>query len=116
MGKYFVSLLLIILLAPLVIQAQTVRLDNPLAGGGVNNIWDLLSRVIDFIWQIAIPLAALLIVIGGYFFLASAGDPEKVRKAKHLIIYTLVGLLVIFLSKAIINMLAERFGLGPLLD
>lgn len=116
MRKYFVSFLLIAFLAPLAIQAQTVTIDNPLESGGVNNIWDLLSRIIDFIFLISMPLAALLIVVGGYFFLASAGDPEKVTKAKHLIIYALIGLIVIFLSKAIINMLAETLGLGLPLD
>ena len=108
MKKYFGLLVLIVLLAPLTIQAQRVTIENPLEA---ENIWELLDAVIDFIFIISIPLAALLIVVGGYFFLASAGDPEKVRKAKHLIIYTLVGLLVVFLSKAIISMLAERFGI-----
>ena len=106
--KYFGLFVLIILLAPITIQAQAVEIENPL---GYNSLWELLGAVIDFIFYVSIPLASLLIVVAAYFFLASGGEPEKVTKAKHIIIYTLIGLTVVFLSKAIINMLAERFGI-----
>jgi len=108
MRKYFGLLLLTIILVPLSINAQSVEIENPLEH---DSLWGLLAAVIDFIFYISIPLASLLIVVSGYFFLASAGDPEKVRQAKHIIIYTLIGLTVVFLSKAIIAMLAERFGI-----
>jgi hypothetical protein len=107
MIKYLI--LLIVILVPLTIQAQeSVEIGNPLPE--FHSFWDLLDALIDFIFYVSIPLAALLIVIAAYFFLASGGEPEKVRQAKHIIIYTLIGLIVIFLSKAIIALLAEMFG------
>jgi hypothetical protein len=112
--KYLSLLLLIVLLVPLMVSAQERRcpegrvcIGNPL---GYNSLYELLGAVIDFIFYVSIPLAALLIVVSAYFFLASAGEPEKVRRAKHIIIYTLIGLTVVFLSKAIIAMFAQIFG------
>lgn len=108
MKKYL--FLLVAILIPLTIQAQeSIEIGNPLPE--FNSFWELLGAVIDFIFYVSIPIAALLIVVSGYFFLASGGDPEKVRQAKHIIIYTLIGLIIIFLSKAMIAMLAERFGI-----
>lgn len=93
------------------VQAQkAVEIGNPLPE--FNSFWELLGAVIDFIFYVSIPLAALLIVVAAYLFLASGGEPEKVRQARHIIIYTLIGLVVIFLSKAIISLLAQIFGIN----
>ncbi len=51
-----------------------------------------------------------MIVVGAYFFLTSAGEPGKVQTAKDVIMYALIGLVVVFLSKAIIALLLETFG------
>ncbi|MDP2910087.1 MAG: hypothetical protein Q8N69_03405, partial [bacterium] len=50
------------------------------------------------------------IIYAGYLFLFSAGDPEKVRTARHLIIYAIIGIIVVFLSKGIINLLLSILG------
>lgn len=106
MKKYLTLFILIALLAPLTIKAQ-VEIENPVTS---DSLWELLSRVIDFIFYISISIASLMIIIGAYFFLTSAGEPGKVQTAKNVILYALIGLVVVFLSKAIINLLLEIFG------
>ncbi|MBU2544991.1 pilin [Patescibacteria group bacterium] len=91
---------------PLLIQAQNI--DNPL---GEDTIIDLIRNIINFIFRLSLPIGALMIVIAGYYFMTSNGDPEKIKKGKDTIIWTLVGILVIFLSLAIIDGLKNAIGI-----
>ncbi len=91
---------------PLLIQAQSI--DNPL---GNKTIIDLIRNIINFIFRLSLPVGALMIVISGYYFMTSNGDPEKIKKGKDTIIWTLVGILVIFLSLAIIDGLKNAIGI-----
>jgi hypothetical protein len=107
MKKYLILFLLVILLVPIIMISAQVEIENPVTS---DSLWELLSRVIDFIFYISISIASLMIIIGAYFFLTSAGEPGKVQTAKNVILYALIGLAVVFLSKAIINLLLEIFG------
>ena len=64
---------------PLAMHAQ-VRIDNPL---GSANMIDLLNRIVDFIFLISIPFVTVMILVAGYYFISSLGDPEKILKAKR---------------------------------
>jgi len=107
MKKYLILALLIVLLVPIAISAQQVEIENPVTS---DSLWGLLDKVINFIFYISISIASLMIVVGAYFFLTSAGEPGKVQTAKDVIMYALIGLVVVFLSKAIIALLLETFG------
>jgi len=115
MKKYLILALLIVLLVPIAISAQEedcpagkICIDNPTTS---KSLWGLLDKVINFIFYISISIASLMIIVGAYFFLTSAGEPGKVQTAKNVILYALIGLVVVFLSKAIIGMLAKIFGI-----
>ena len=108
MRNKVISLLILgaVFVFPLLIQAQSI--DNPL---GEDTIIDLIRNIINFIFRLSLPVGALMIVISGYYFMTSNGDPEKVKKAKDTIIWTLVGIIVIFLSLAIIDGLKNAIGI-----
>jgi len=48
-------------------------------------------------------LATLMIIYGGVLYVTSAGNDEGVGKAKKILIYAVVGIIVILLSYAIVN-------------
>jgi hypothetical protein len=48
-------------------------------------------------------IAVIVIIIGGVFYVVSQGDPAKVARAKATILYSVIGLLVVLLSFAIVN-------------
>ena len=70
----------------------------------------LIEGITNWIFYIAIILAPLMIVIGAFMFMTSAGDPTKVQTAKKLIIWTVIGLAIILFSKGLIALI--RFILG----
>jgi hypothetical protein len=49
-------------------------------------------------------VAVIMIIIAGIYLLVSLGEDEKREKAKKIIIYTLVGLIVIILAQILVNL------------
>lgn len=107
LSKYFILLLLIAILAPLTTEAITVEIENPLAA---KNFWDLIDKLIDFIFYLAIPIAAIMITVAGFRFVTAAGDPEKIQTAKKMILWVLIGLLIVISAKGLIMLFGEIFG------
>ena len=60
-----------------------------------------------FLW--AGIVAVLMIVIAGFKYVSSAGDPGKVASAKNAILYSVVGLLLVAFSFAIVNFVVSMF-------
>lgn len=65
----------------------------------------IVGRITNWVFYIGIILAPLMIIIGAFMFLTSAGEPDKVRRAKKLIIWTIIGLAVILFSKGLISLI-----------
>ena len=51
-------------------------------------------------------LAVIMIILGGFQWLVSGGDEEKIARAKRTISATVVGLVIIILAWAIVNFVA----------
>lgn len=69
----------------------------PPPGGGEFGIGDLRS----LIEYIAVGAAVLMIVIGGFEWMTSAGDPSKIGSAKEKIYSAILGLVIIGLAETI---------------
>lgn len=59
-------------------------------------------------------LAIFYVTKGGFSFIMSSGDDEKIKAAVHTIRYSIVGLVVIFLSILIIKIIGAVFGFNLL--
>ena len=73
-------------------------------GSGSNNelsdsIVAILNGVIGFISIVAVAV----IVVGGINYMTSAGDTEKVKRARNTILYAGIGLVICALAFAIVN-------------
>lgn len=78
-----------------------VTLDNPLRSD-ISTIGLLILEIVKFLRVVAYAAAPMAIVIAGYFFLASAGDPGKVSTARNIIMWTLIGVLIIATAELLI--------------
>ena len=91
-----------------VVEVQAAEiLKSPL---GCGSLEDCANKVIDFIFYIAVVLAPLMIVIAGYFFITAAGSAEKVNQAKRIITWTVIGILIVMLSRAIVTLIEKVLG------
>jgi hypothetical protein len=56
--------------------------------------------------RIIAAVAFLFILIGGFRYILSQGDPQGVSKAKSTIVYALIGLAVAILAQVIVTIIA----------
>lgn len=76
-------------------------------GSGVNSISDLLLKIVDFLMNLVIPFAVLMLVWAGFQFATAQGNPDKIEKAKKNLVWTVVGIAVILASRAIIGYITQ---------
>lgn len=80
---------------------------NPLAPCG--DIPCVVGKIINVLFVLAVPLVAVLVIIGGYQILFSAGNPEKVSLGKKTILYSTIGFVVILLAKGVVLLIQDFF-------
>lgn len=117
MRRFLPTLFLLIIIA---VVALPVMADNPTSGTQAVTIPNpikcadatcLISQVIRYILGIIAILATLMFVWGGVMMLTSAGNADRVKRAKETLGWAAIGIIVILLSWAII-----RFVLAGLLN
>jgi len=62
----------------------------------------LIDAIINFVTIVALALVPLMIVWAGIMYVTSAGDTEKTSKAKDIIKYTVIGVIILLFSRGII--------------
>jgi hypothetical protein len=67
-----------------------------------------IEAVVSFFFIIAGIISVIMIIIGGYWYVLSGGDPQKVKKAKDTILYAAVGLVISLMAWTIINFVLAR--------
>lgn len=78
-----------------------VQIPNPLSS---NDIPTLLEHIISYLFTLSLVLGPLFIVIGALCLLVSGGDINKVQRGKNIILYTVIGMTIIILSRVIIGL------------
>jgi len=78
--------------------------------GGTPAFNNILQAVIQLLFVIGIILALAYFIWGGINWITSNGDKAKVQAARNKIIYAIIGLFVMFLAFAIVNLLGTFFG------
>ncbi|MBR3115769.1 hypothetical protein IKF30_00885 [Candidatus Saccharibacteria bacterium] len=61
----------------------------------------LVTNAVQWVIGIAGAVAAIFIVYGGIAYTTSAGDPNKLTKAKQIILYALIGMAIVALAEII---------------
>ncbi len=90
-----------------------VTITNPITS---NDFISLLGEIINWLFWIAIPITSLMIVFAAFQLLTSGGDPQKVATAKKMIIWALVGLTIIYLSGALVDLLKNLLGVKKIIS
>jgi hypothetical protein len=81
--------------------------DNPDIISGATNAQgdakELLKTMLNFFLSFLGFVATMMVIYGGVLYVTSAGNDENVGKAKKILIYAFVGIVLILLSFAIVN-------------
>jgi len=79
---------------------------------GINNIGDIVNKVVTFMIPLAGIILFFVIIWGGYDFLMSQGQPEKMKSAQAKITTGLVGFILLIVSYIVVKLIARIFGVG----
>jgi len=93
-----------ILAVPLIISAQGTTAPTV-------DVLQALDRTTNWLFVILLIVAAIFIIIAGYFFITAQGDPENIKKARNMVLYGVIGAMVGFLAKGLV-ILAQRMTQG----
>lgn len=66
--------------------------------------------ILNIVFVISGSIAVLIIVLAGFRFVISHGNPSEVAKARNAILYSLIGLVVVISAAAIVNFVIMGVG------
>ena len=104
--SYSFLILVIGLIILLPTNAQMVEIDNPIKW---DNFTDLAAGIIGFIFNLALAIVPIMFIIAGLAFITAAGDPEKIKRAKDMVLWTIIGFMLILMATGIIQVIQEIF-------
>ncbi|HSX24788.1 MAG TPA: pilin [Candidatus Andersenbacteria bacterium] len=88
-------------------QVAADGITNPL-GNPDQTISDVLTNIIKWMLGLVGFLALIALIIGGGRMIMDFGNEEQVHKAKTTILWAVIGLLVVILSYAIVNIVTTE--------
>ncbi|MBI4022534.1 MAG: TrbC/VirB2 family protein [Candidatus Andersenbacteria bacterium] len=97
-------------------DCKTLDLNCPSAPTGADLTNFLQSLVNKLLLPIGIVGAVLLAVIiyAGIRYIASRGSPEETQRAKMILVYAVIGLVILGLAGIVVNAVLNRAAPGPL--
>ena len=86
---------------------STVSNDIVIGGDGSTDfeITDLIGRIANALIAPVGAIAFLFFVIGGFYWIFSGGNEERIKAGKDIMLWTLVGVAIIFFAYAILSFL-----------
>jgi len=104
---FLLSLLFLILLAPLLVDAQA----PPGVPKTIQTLIAALCRVMNVIFSALLILAAIAFLYAGFMFLTSGGgNSARVGTAKTFFFYAIIGTAIVITGRALVFIIANLFG------
>jgi len=73
----------------------------------LEQIANTVDGLFDYIFPIGALLAVAMLIYGGYMWIISGGDPARKQQAQGVLTWSVIGLVFLFLIKAILTVLVE---------
>ena len=115
-GLMTLALLLVNSIGVDIVMAQAIdpEADQPAIiralSGGQTGLRGIVLTIINFFLGFLGLLAVVMVIYGGFLYVSSAGNEENVNKAKKILLYAVVGIVVIIVSFALVNTLLGAGG------
>lgn len=75
----------------------------------LNQILVLVANVISILMFVAGVVAIAFIIVGGFMYIASGGEPGNIKKAKETIVNAVVGLIIALVSFGVVKFITAGF-------
>ena len=71
--------------------------------GGDGSLRSIVLKIVNFFLTFLGLLAVVMVIYGGFLYVSSAGNEENVGKAKKILLYAAIGIVIIIASFALVN-------------
>ncbi len=71
---------------------------------------DVIAGIIDMLFTLAVVVAPVMVLIGAFMFMSSAGDAKKLKQGREIILYTVIGFVIILLVKGVVSLVETLVG------
>jgi hypothetical protein len=88
------------------VVAALFNADVALAVDGAAQTETFIKNIVKVLVGIAGAVAVVFMVIGGFHYITSSGNPEKLDQAKKTLLYSGVGLVIVIAAYAIVDLVA----------
>jgi len=78
----------------------------------LNDLWKIVVAWTNRIFASIGSIVLVMFIYGGFVFMTSAGSKERVTKGKTIIIQSIIGMAIMFLSYTIVGFVFSMLGLG----
>lgn len=82
------------------------------ATGGEGSFRSLILNVVNFFLLFLGLIAVIMIIYGGVTYVTAAGNQESIDKAKKIIMYAIVGIIIVLISFALVRTVISGAGQG----
>ena len=118
------ALVFIPLAAPVAVFADSADIQNNLCGGAnlslstgncaatdrTTQLNSLIHTIVNIFSLIIGVVAVIMIIIGGFQYISSGGDSNKISTAKNTIMYAIIGLIIVALAQFIVQFVLSKVG------
>jgi len=80
---------------------KSIANENKL--GEARSTKEILQTIVKWLLSLVGTIAVISLLYGGFLYITSQGEDNKVEQAKHIILYSVIGLIIIGLSAVIVN-------------
>ncbi len=94
--------------------AQTVNINGQSIEGalvGISTIGDIVTRILGILIPIAGIILLFVLIWGGYDYMMSQGNPEKIKSAQAKMTTGIIGFVLLIISFFLVRLIAKIFGL-----
>lgn len=89
--------------------SKSVQLTNPL-GDQIKTFPALLTRIVGEVGKLISYLGTIMLIVAGILYLTSAGNPERMGKAKTALVYAIAGIVIGLAASTIVNIIKDVIG------
>jgi hypothetical protein len=99
-------------LAQATVNIQGQEIKNPLLRSDITSLGDLINIGVAFLFPLAGVILFLIVIWGGFDFLFSQGDPDKISGARMKIFSGIIGFALLVIALLLVRILMYIFGLN----
>lgn len=89
-------------------RVWAIELPNPI---GISTFEQLVNIIGTWIFNLAIPIAVIIIIYAGILMLTSGGDPGRFKKGRQALTYAVLGLAIVFIGKGFVSLIQSILSL-----